>query len=188
MASQISPKDLFQVRILTALPLTDYKGGLQPRRWSKESRKNKFSVKRHYVCQIGVIIFDTMRRGVPEIPFEGGVIRDYRGFSKESRDTGWDVLFADVKGEGISGDEKLNVCYDPTPSSWSKEDDEWGKWAALRAELVTKLGGHTIGNHRLVRIGHAAACREGIIAGLTIITKGSDGNAIVRETPEPRQK
>lgn len=31
------------------------------------------------------------------------------------------------------------------------------------------------------------ACREGIIAGLTIITKGSDGNAIVQETPEPRQ-
>lgn len=129
-----------------------------------------------------------MRRGVPEIPFEGGVIRDYRGFSRESRDTGWDVLFADVKGKNISGGEKLNVSYDPTPSSWSKKDEEWGKWAALRVNVATKLDGNTIGNHRLVRISHDNACREGIIAGLTIFTRGPDGDAIVQETPGPRQK
>lgn len=127
-----------------------------------------------------------MGRGVPEIPFDGGVIRDYRGFSRESRNTGWDVLFADVKGEGISGNEKLNVGYNPTPSSLSKRDDEWGDWVALRLKVAKNLG-HTIGNYRLVRISHAAACREGIIAGLTIITRGSDGDAIVQETPEPRQ-
>lgn len=128
-----------------------------------------------------------MRRGVPEIPFEGGVIRDYRGFSRESRDTGWDVLFADVKGEGIPGGEKLNVAYDPTPPSWSKRDDEWGDWVALRLKVAKNLG-HTIGNYRLMRINHAAACREGIIAGLTIITRGSDGNAIVQEIQKSRQK
>lgn len=128
-----------------------------------------------------------MRRGVPEIPFEGGMIRDYRGFSRESRDAGWDVLFADVKEEGIPGGEKLNVAYDPTPTSWSKRDDEWGEWAALRLKVAKKLG-HTMGNYRLMRISYDNACREGIIAGLTIITRGSDGDAIVQETPEPRQK
>jgi hypothetical protein len=128
-----------------------------------------------------------MGRGVPEIPFEGGVIRDYRSFSRESKDTGWDVLFADVKREGIPGGEKLKVFYDPTPSSWSKEDEEWRKWAALRVKVATKLG-DTIENHRLMRISFDNARREGIIAGLTIIARGSEGDAIVQETPEPRQK
>lgn len=129
-----------------------------------------------------------MTRGVPEIPFEGGVIKDYRGFFRESRETGWDVLFADVNGEDILRGKKRNVAYDPTQSSWSKEDEEWGEWAARRAGVAIKLGEHTIGNHRLVRISHDNACREGIIAGLTIIARGQDGGAVVQETPEPRRE
>ena len=128
-----------------------------------------------------------MSRGVPEISFEGGAIRDYRGFSRESKDTGWDVLFSDIKGMGIPGGKKLNVAYDPTPSSWSKKDEEWGEWAATRTKVAAKLDGQ-IGNHRLVRISHDAACREGIIAGLTIIAQDSDGDANIYETPDSRQK
>lgn len=133
-------------------------------------------------------ILNTMRRKVPEIPFEGGVIRDYRGFSRESRETGWDVLFSDVKGGDIAGGEQRNVAYDPTPSSWSKEDREWGEWAAFRAEVQIMVFGHTIENHRLMRISHDNACREGIIAGLAVITKSPDGGAIVHETPDPRRR
>ena len=34
---------------------------------------------------------------------------------------------------GIPGGKKLNVAYDPTPSSWSKKDEEWGEIGDLAA-------------------------------------------------------
>ena len=60
-------------------------------------------------------------------------------------------------------------------------------WLIIKAFLRVKPDGE-IGNHRLVRISHDAACREGIIAGLTIIAQDSDGDANIYETPDSRQK